>query len=72
MIVYSLLGLSTILTFLIIFLFIQNAKLKKRLARIKQKPTTELSDFIKDAAKGQGFLAIRLDPEFLMYRSPRG
>ena len=63
-------AIITILTVTVLGLAYRYAKLKDTIK--KRKPTIDLTEFIGDLANGGGVVSIRVDPEHLLLRSPRG
>ena len=53
-----------------LYLLYRYHKLKESIKT--RKNTIELSDFIRDLANGGAMLSVRVDPEHIFTRSPRG
>lgn len=45
---------------------------KIRHEKKERKPSLELTEFLADLARGGGMVSVRVDPEHLLLRSPRG
>jgi hypothetical protein len=65
------------MTYFLAMLVITQALSVAYIIKLKQQvkapvPTKELSEFVRDLARGSALVAIRVDAENLILRSPRG